>query len=45
MKQLSELFGINERDIAILLGTAFGGGFLLGAIIAAELVKMLTSHA
>lgn len=45
MKQLSELFGINERDIVILLGTAFGGGFMLGAIIAVKLMEILTSQA
>lgn len=39
MKKLSEWFMLTERDLMIGLAAAFGGGFLLGIIAAAEFIR------
>lgn len=42
MKQLSELFGISERDIIIFMAIAFSSGFAIGVITVAELMHVIT---
>lgn len=39
MKQLSELFGINERDVLLFMTMAFIGGFVIGVVTVTELLE------
>ena len=39
MRKLSEWFMLTERDLLIGLSAAFGSGFLLGIIAAAEFFR------